>query len=143
RIMVVSIPKNDNVASRFAPLFSPQTIAGLGASSTGSGRQNVFIRRIRQFGFRGTIHPIHPTATEIDGLLAYRSLAETPQPIDYAQIAIPAATIPPLLAAARARVRYAQVISSGFGEVEEGAALERELVAAARAGGMRLLGPNC
>ena len=45
--------------------------------------------------------------------------------------------------AARGRVRYAQVISSGFGEVDEGKALQDELAAAARAGGMRLIGPNC
>jgi acyl-CoA synthetase (NDP forming) len=40
-------------------------------------------------------------------------------------------------------VRYAQVVSSGFGEVEEGVVLQDDLAAAARAGGMRLLGPNC
>ena len=51
--------------------------------------------------------------------------------------------MPRLLAAARGRVRYAQVISSGFGEVDEGKALQDELAGAARAGGMRLIGPNC
>jgi hypothetical protein len=40
-------------------------------------------------------------------------------------------------------VRFAQVISSGFGEVDEGKDLQAELVNAAKAGGMRLLGPNC
>ena len=40
-------------------------------------------------------------------------------------------------------MRFAQVISSGFGEVDEGKELQEQLVAAAREGGMRLIGPNC
>lgn len=132
-----------DVLQRFKPLFEPKTVAVVGASAKGAAFPNVFIRRIREFGFKGTIYPIHPSAAEIDGLTAYRGLGETPEPVDYAFIAIPAAQVPPLLAGARGRVRYAQVISSGFGEVDEGKALQDELASAARAGGMRLIGPNC
>jgi acyl-CoA synthetase (NDP forming) len=131
------------VLQEFMPLFQPKTVAVIGASTKGTAFPNVFIRRIREFGFEGPIYPIHPSAAEIDGLPAYKSLADTPEPIDYAFIAIPGAQIPPLLRAARGRVRFAQVISSGFGEVEEGRALQEELAAAAREGGARLIGPNC
>ena len=134
---------SDSVLERFKPLFEPKTVAVVGASAKGTAFPNVFIRRIREFGFKGAIYPIHPTAREIDGLPAYRSLGETPEPVDYAFIAIAAAQVPPLLREGRGRVRYAQVISSGFGEVDEGKELQGELVAAARAGGMRLIGPNC
>jgi acyl-CoA synthetase (NDP forming) len=127
----------------FAPLFAPKTVAVVGASSKGNALPNVFIRRIREFGFAGDIYPIHPAAEEIDGLPAYRTLADTPRPVDYAYIAVSAAQIPAMLSATRGHVRFAQVISSGFGEVEEGRHLQTELVEAARAGGMRLLGPNC
>jgi acyl-CoA synthetase (NDP forming) len=132
-----------DVVERFKPLFEPKTVAVVGASSKGGTLPNIFIRRIREFGYTGEIYPIHPSAAEIDGLPAYRGLSETPRPVDYAFIAIPAAQIPPLLGTARGRVRYAQVISSGFGEVDEGVALQDELAGAARAGGMRLIGPNC
>jgi acyl-CoA synthetase (NDP forming) len=132
-----------DVLSQFTPLFEPKTVAVIGASTKGAALPNVFIRRIREFGFQGEIYPIHPSAAEIDGLPAYKSLADTPHPIDYAYIAIAAAQIPPLLASARGRLRFAQVISSGFGEVEEGRELQGELVDAARAGGARLIGPNC
>lgn len=131
------------IIDTYTPLFAPQTVAVVGASTKGGALPNVFIRRIREFGYAGEIYPIHPAATEIDGLPAYRSLAETPKPVDYAYIAISAAQIAGMLSAANGRVRFAQVISSGFGEVEEGRGLQDELVAAARAGGMRLLGPNC
>ncbi len=131
------------ILEEYARLFAPRTVAVVGASTKGTALPNVFIRRIREFGYDGAIYPIHPSAAEIDGLPAYRSLAATPQPIDYAYIAVAAAQIPDMLSAAAGRVRYAQVISSGFGEVDEGKDLQARLLAAARAGGMRLLGPNC
>jgi acyl-CoA synthetase (NDP forming) len=135
--------KESDPIAEFTPLFAPKTVAVIGASTKGTTFPNVFIRRIREFGFEGPIYPIHPSANEIDGLPAYKSLADTPEPIDYAFIAIPAAQIPPLLSTAQGRLRFAQVISSGFGEVEEGRELQDRLVQAARAGGARLIGPNC
>ena len=134
---------NRSIVEAFTPLFAPQTVAVIGASARGGALPNTFIRRIREFGFKGDIYPIHPSATEIDGLPAYRSLAETPKPVDYAYIAVGAVQIPVMLAAAKGHLRFAQVISSGFGEVEEGRQLQAELAAAARAGGARLIGPNC
>ncbi len=134
---------SSSIIDQFMPLFAPKTVAVVGASTKGGALPNIFIRRIREFGFSGAIYPIHPSAAEIDGLKAYKSLAETPQPVDYAYIAIAAGQISALLSAANGRVRFAQVISSGFGEVDEGKGLQEEVAAAARAGGMRLLGPNC
>lgn len=131
------------ITETLAPLFAPKTVAVVGASASGDGNANTFIRRIREYGYAGKIYPIHPSAAEIDGLPAYQSLAEAPESIDYAYIAIGAANVPKLLAAANGRVRIAQVISSGFGEIDEGKALQEQLVAAAREGGCRLIGPNC
>jgi acyl-CoA synthetase (NDP forming) len=131
------------VLERFRPLFEPRTVAVVGASSRGEALPNVFIRRVQELGFAGEIYPIHPSAPEIGGLRAYRSLADTPRPVDYAYVAVSATQVPALLREARGRVRFAQVISSGFGEVEEGRALQQQLAAAAREAGMRLLGPNC
>lgn len=133
----------ERILEEFGPLFAPKTVAVVGASTRSATLPNVFMRRIREFGFAGEIYPIHPTADAIDGLKAYKSLGETPKPVDYAYIAIAAAQVAPLLAAGKGRVRFAQVISSGFGEVDEGRALQEELAAAARAAGMRLIGPNC
>jgi acyl-CoA synthetase (NDP forming) len=132
-----------DIITEFMPLFAPKTVAVVGASTKGNALPNVFIRRIREFGYEGAIYPIHPTAKEIDGLRAYRNFTETPEPADYAYIAIAAAQIAPLLASANGRLRFAQVVSSGFGEVEEGRELQAQLVEAARAGGARLIGPNC
>jgi acyl-CoA synthetase (NDP forming) len=126
-----------------APLFAPRAIAVYGASATSASVANTFIRRTREFGFSGPIYPIHPTAPAIEGLPAYPDLSATPEPVDYAYIAIGARNIPGVLERAGGRLKFAQVISSGFAEVEDGQDLQRKLVEAARAGGSRVLGPNC
>lgn len=135
--------RKKNILQEFTPLFEPKTVAVIGASAKGGALPNTFIRRIREFGYSGAIYPIHPSAPEIDGLPAYKTLADTPLPVDYAYIAVAGAQIAGMLEAAKGHVRFAQVISSGFGEVDEGKDLQEKLVAAARAGGMRLIGPNC
>lgn len=131
------------IAEQYAPLFEPKTIAVVGASASGEAMSNVFIRRLRAFGYDGAIYPVHPSADQIDGLKAYRSLAETPLPIDYAYIAVSAAQIPDMLANAAGNIRFAQITSSGFGELDDGKELQQRLVKAAAEGGMRLIGPNC
>lgn len=131
------------VVERFMPLFAPKSIAVLGASTKQSTIANTFIRRMKAFGYPGNIYPVHPTADEIEGLKCYPSLAETPEPIDYAYIAIGAPRIPETLAGASGNVKFAQVISSGFGEVVGGRQLQKELVEKAHAGGCRVIGPNC
>ncbi len=127
----------------YARLFEPKTVAVLGASATDTSIANTFIRRMKKFGYTGTIWPIHPSAPEVEGLPAFRSLGDTPGPVDYAYVAIGAARVADALAAGAGRLGFAQVISSGFGEVEEGRDLERGLVDAARNGGFRVIGPNC
>jgi acyl-CoA synthetase (NDP forming) len=132
-----------DVATRFERLFAPRTVAVVGASATGVTMANTFIGRMKRFGYDGAIYPIHPSAQIVDGLPAYPSLAETPEPVDYCYIAVGAARVPEILENAKGRVAFAQVISSGFGEVSHGVGLERALLAAAEKGGCRILGPNC
>jgi len=129
--------------ARFRPLFEPRTVAVVGASATAFTPANDFIRQCLALGFAGRMVPIHPKADTVEGLPAARSLAEVDGPIDYAYVAVGAAQVPDLIAGAAGKVRYAQVISSGFGEIAGGVALERRLAAAARDAGVRLLGPNC
>jgi acyl-CoA synthetase (NDP forming) len=140
---VAAAPAPKPVLEEFRPLFEPKTIAVLGASTKDVAIANTFIRRLRDFGYGGAIYPIHPTAEAIEGYKAYPSLAETPEPVDFAYVAINAARIPDVLGAANGRCRIAQVISSGFGEIEEGEQLQQELVEKARAAGVRVIGPNC
>lgn len=127
----------------FDALFRPRSIAVAGVSGKSVGQGNTFIRCLRTAGYQGAIYPIHPTERNLEGLRAYPSLAEIPESVDYAFVAIPAEGVPSLLASARGRVRFAQVMSSGFGEGADGTASRQALLDAVREGGMRLLGPNC
>lgn len=127
----------------FRHLFAPAVVAVIGASASGVTIANTFITRMRNYGYAGKIYPIHPSAAEVEGLPAYPSLAEMPETADYCYIAIGAERVPEILAGAAGKVRFAQVISSGFAEVSHGVELEKALVDGARTGGCRVLGPNC
>lgn len=124
------------------PLFEPRRVAVLGASAKGTNGGTLFIRNLLGYGFPGTIVPIHPSAESIEGIAAVPSLAEAGD-IDYAYVALPSGAVADALAAAGGRVRFAQVISSGFAETDDGVELERDLVARMRALGTRVIGPNC
>jgi acyl-CoA synthetase (NDP forming) len=95
-------------------------------------------------GFPGEVLPVSQAAT-VGGRPAYADLREVPGQVDLAIVATPAATVPDIVAAAAAKgVAAVIVLSAGFAETgAAGAKLQAEAVAAARAGGVRLVGPNC
>lgn len=127
----------------FSALFTPRRVAVLGASGKRPNMANRFIQNLIAGGYDGTIVPVNPTADIIEGLPAVRSLAEVAEPIDYAFVALPGARVAEALSHGTGRVRFAQVVSSGFGEVEDGKELEAELVQTVHEAGIRLIGPNC
>ncbi|MEO6986536.1 MAG: acetate--CoA ligase family protein, partial [Paralcaligenes sp.] len=126
----------------FEPLFVPKTIAVAGVSASGRGAGNRFIRNLEILGFMGEIYPIHPSMAEIGGRRAYQNFIDVPHEIDYAYVAAPRLAVPGLLRNAAGKVRFAQIMTSGFGEGERGAESDAELAAAIQIGGMRVLGPN-
>jgi acyl-CoA synthetase (NDP forming) len=140
---MTSIESAQAALARYSPLFQPRSVAVVGASPNGSGPGNNFLRHLRAYGFAGEIYPIHPSAQTIDGLKVYPALDATPQDIDYAYVAIAAERVPDVLATANGRVRFAQIMSSGFAENRNGWELQARLVDTARLAKVRLLGPNC
>lgn len=135
--------RDRDVLARFVPLLEPRTVVVVGASATGITPGNEFMRHSRALGFHGRFIAIHPSAETIEGERAVRSFAEIDELIDYAYVAINAAQVPDFIASARGKLRYAHIMSSGFGETEDGEELERRLGAVAREAGVRILGPNC
>ncbi len=136
------VPDRD-AAAIWEPLFSPRSMAVIGASSSTVTVANDFIRQSLALGYKGRIVPIHPSATAIEGLPTAPSLAAAGELFDYVYIAVSAPQVPAIIRSAAGVARFAQVISSGFGEVSQGVDLERELVQACRESGVRTLGPNC
>jgi acetyltransferase len=97
------------------------------------------------YPFGGTIFPINPGHSSILGLKAYPSLESLPEAVDLAIIATPAPTVPALIAeCVEAGVKGAIILSAGFKETgATGAQLEQEILAQARRGNLRIIGPNC
>lgn len=132
-----------SVQQAFRPLFLPKSVAVLGASAIGTSFGNEVIRHSLDYGFKGRIQPVHPKATEVEGFPAVPTLADLTEPADFAYIAVAAEAAIDAIAAAPGQARFVQVMSSGFGEAEDGHARQSRLLEVARASGMRLIGPNC
>jgi acyl-CoA synthetase (NDP forming) len=127
----------------FQHLFHPRTVAVLGASAEQTKAANLFIRNLIANGYDGRVIPVHPRADAIEGLPTLPSLASVDSTVDYAYVALPAAAVGAALETGAGRVRFAQVVSSGFAETAEGVELERALVDSMRTVGTRVVGPNC
>jgi acyl-CoA synthetase (NDP forming) len=128
-------------------LFAPRSIAIVGASeavsATGAPKMGAAaLRYLIEHRYAGKIFPVNPRARELMGLESYASLADIAEPVDLALLLVPAeACLAAIEACARKGVKGAVVFTSGFAEAGdvEGQA---KLVAAARTGGVRLVGPN-
>ncbi|MDM7998619.1 MAG: CoA-binding protein [Dehalococcoidia bacterium] len=129
-----------------ARLFEPNSVAIVGATTNPYTVTNVtFLRQLLDFGYPGRIYPVNPHASEILGLKAYPSISAIPERVDYVVCAIAAPQTPKLMQECVATgVRLVAMYTAGFSESgEEGEKLEKEVVAIARQGGVRVLGPNC
>ena len=149
------IAENDGIdvvtsktSSRFSSLtgmFSPTSVAVLGASAEPARIGGRPIDLMRKQGFAGTIYPVNPRWEEVQGLRCYPSVADLPAVPDVAIVAVAAEIAVDAVADLAARgVKNVVMLSAGFAEVDDaGAAAQDRMVGIARAAGMRLLGPNC
>lgn len=126
-------------------LLKPRSIAVIGASTQAEKVGGMPIRLLRELGYAGRILPVHPSATEIQGLPAYASLEAVGEAVDLAIVAVPARATESVMAQlAQNRTRAAIFFTSGFAEVgDAGLAMQQALAGSARRHGVALLGPNC
>lgn len=130
----------------FQRLFCPRGVAIVGASSNpGYSVGGQPLRSLSTFGFKGAVYPVNPKYRVLGELPCYAAVGEVPQPCDLALIAVAAARVPGVIGeCGAAGIPFAVVLSSGFREIgEEGAALQQQVVEAARRSGVRVIGPNC
>ncbi len=125
--------------------FHPKNIAVIGATEALHSVGRSILSNLKAAPFPGPIFPVNPKRETLLGLRCYPSIRTVPEPIDLAVIATPARTVPEVIReCVAADVPAAIIISAGFREIgERGAGLEREILAEARRGGMRIVGPNC
>lgn len=119
-------------------LMRPRTVALFGASAQRFAAGNEVLANLREESFPGVVIPVHPAATEIDGLPVTPEIAALPTDLDAAVVCLPA---PAVLGVLRRLEEHgctaALVPTSGFGKQEAD-----ELRGFARSSHMAVHGPN-
>ncbi|HLZ38288.1 MAG TPA: bifunctional GNAT family N-acetyltransferase/acetate--CoA ligase family protein [Mycobacteriales bacterium] len=130
-------------ARAMARLLSPRAIALIGMDGEFSGFGRELLRKLID-DFQGSVYPVHPTARQVAAVHAYPSVLDVPDDVDLAIILVP----PPSVAqavreCAEKRVRASVVVTPTVADgARTSAATQREVVALARRGGMRVVGPG-
>ena len=126
-------------------ILHPTGVAIVGASDSEEKWGGRLLRYMLKHRHNGPLYPINAKATELMGLPAYKSVKDCPGPVDLAILLVPRHHIRAAIEDCIAKkVGCALCITAGFAETgPQGKADEEELVALARAGGVRLIGPNC
>jgi acyl-CoA synthetase (NDP forming) len=126
-------------------LLAPRSVALVGASADPSKNTARPQRYLRAHGYTGSIIPINNTAAECLGETAYASIEVAPEGIEHALIMVPGRHVLGVIEqCVRRSIPVASIYSDGFAETgDEGRKLQERIVEIARAGGMRLTGPNC
>jgi acetate---CoA ligase (ADP-forming) len=127
--------------------FNPLSVAIIGATKKVDKAGHVifknFVTNKERGVFEGELYPVNPGEDSILGFKCYHSLTNIPYEVELIVIIIPAKFVPAVMEeAATKKVKAAIIISSGFKEVGN-RELEDQVVATAKKGGIRVLGPNC
>ena len=126
-------------------LLQPSSIAVVGASADPRSFGGFVLGNLRRFGYAGALHLVSRSSDDIDGLRCVRTVAELPDALDLAVLAIPeTGVLDALQTLAGKGCRAAVLFASGYAETgDEGRGRQEVLAALARDSGMLLLGPNC
>src|ERR1700730_7999335 len=109
------------------PLFSPDSIAIIGASADTHTLRGRTTHYLIAHGYPGRIYPVTRSLPEVFGLRSYATVSELPEAPDLAVVIVPAAyVVSAIEECGRKGVRAAVVISSGFAEERGEAAQERD-----------------
>jgi acetyl coenzyme A synthetase (ADP forming)-like protein len=135
-------PKHDDIVRDMNRIMKPDAVAVIGASGEAGKIGNSVMKNLINGGYKGKIYPINPSADEIMGLKAYKSVKDVPGSVDVAVFAIPAKFVAAaLVECGEKKVPGAVLIPSGFAETgnHEG---QKEIQDIGRKYGVRLMGPN-
>lgn len=125
-------------------IFEPASIAVVGASANPTKRGYQILRGLAKSGYPGPVYAVNPRGGRLLGHVLLTSVEALPHGVDLAVLCTPAETAPALVRACGERgVGGVVVLAVGFGESgSRGTELEARLGEAARAHGVRVIGPN-
>lgn len=125
--------------------FEPKQVVLIGASETeGSVGRTITLNLLKAKDQRACFL-VNPKRETIFNHKCHPTIDSLPEGIDLAIIATPAKTVLGVIKElSHKKVKACVIISAGFKELgPEGEKLEQEVIAAAKHGGMRVIGPNC
>ncbi|MEZ5407532.1 MAG: acetate--CoA ligase family protein [Acidimicrobiales bacterium] len=126
-------------------LFSPRSIAVVGASRDRSAVGRRILDALIEAPFEGPVYAVNPAADHLGAIPSFARLGDIGRPIDLVVVAVPAKYVLDVIRdAIDVGASFGVVVSAGFAEIgDAGAQQQRELVDLAREHGLRLVGPNC
>src|ERR1700743_1787787 len=126
-------------------LLRPRSVAMIGASRDPKALGGRPLGFMASYGYQGRVYPVNGSAPEVQGVPAYASIKDVPEPVDLALVMVRAELVAGVLRdCAAAGVRVAVVVSSGFGEgMGAGQGILDSVTDELTASGMRILGPHC
>lgn len=129
----------------FESIFSPQSIALVGASREEKSVGHGLLVNLLHEDYKGTVYPVNPHATELLGIRCYTGISDLPTAPELVIIAVPAPIVLPVAEQAISKgAKAIVVISAGFREAgEEGKKREEALVRLCVQHTVALIGPNC
>ncbi|HJU03365.1 MAG TPA: CoA-binding protein, partial [Actinomycetes bacterium] len=98
------------MTSPLAPLLEPRSLAVVGASARPGSFGDQLVAQLLAGGYQGAVHLVNPRYTEVAGRPCLPSLADLPEPVDLAVLAVPNAALEAQLTAAAAAGIPAAVI---------------------------------
>ena len=111
-------------------IFSPQSLAVVGASKTpGKVGHDIFVN-ILKGGYRGTLFPVNPKARSVSSVKAYPTISDIPDSVDLAMVILPPrAALTAVKEAIEKGIKGVVIVSAGFREVGgEGLEIENTIV---------------
>lgn len=125
--------------------FYPKSIAVIGASGVKGKLGYNVLNNLLSHGYKGKLYPINPKNDVVQGVKAYRHIADVPGAVDLALVIVPAERTPAAIEeCCRKGVRFIVVETAGFAETGgKGKEAQERIRQLAEASGCRILGPNC
>lgn len=120
-------------------LFSPASVAVIGASMRPASVGGTVWRNLNNGEFKGALYAVNPKHAELGGVKVWASVADLPEAPELAVLCTPATSVVGLITELGARgTRAAIVLTAGLDAAQKQAMLD-----AARVHTLRILGPNC
>lgn len=126
-------------------IFNPRSIAVVGVSDQINRLGNIMLYSFIDIGFEGGLYPVNPKEESVMGLKCYPRISAIGDPVDLVIISVHPNRVSEVIDDCIEKgVKAAVIFSSGFREISDaGWKKEQEIVEKARAGGVRIIGPNC